>query len=60
MSLWNRCCFRRAKTWRILPGSPAASFLVEPVGLKVETMGRSTIVVVAGGGMRMAVRAVTA
>jgi len=43
-----------ADTWRILPGAPAASFLVKPDGLLVKTMGRGAIVVNADGGMRMA------
>lgn len=43
-----------AEKWRILPGAPAASFLVEPEGLMIETIGRGAIVVNADGGMRMA------
>ena len=43
-----------AETWRVLPGAPAASFLVAPDGLMIETIGRGAIVVDAEGGMRMA------
>jgi hypothetical protein len=43
-----------AETWRILPGAPAASFLVAPRGLVVETMGHGSILIESDGVMRMA------
>ena len=43
-----------ATTWRVLPGAPAASFLVAPHGLMVRTVGGGAVVIDADGGMRMA------
>ena len=43
-----------AKAWRILPGAPAASFLVAAQGLIVETIGHGSIRIDAEGGMSMA------
>ena len=44
----------RSKAWRILPGAPRASWLVESGDLMVKTVGGGTILVFPDGGMRMA------
>lgn len=43
-----------SETWRVLPGAPAASFLVAPQALVIETIGHGSILIDADGGMRMA------
>ena len=43
-----------SKVWRILPGAPRASWLVEGGDLLVKTIGGGTVLVSPDGGMRMA------
>ena len=44
----------RARLWRVLPGAPRVSSLVEPDGLMVGMFGGGSIVIDADGDMRMA------